>query len=102
MEGRTYKEEIKDWLKTKVNIEDVEKENTCEIGPDKIGHPVKEMVVFGYVNNQWLRLKEQWLPGDELWYFSSSTTSFMSLCGRAGYCIMRNGEVVDFVFTRMS
>lgn len=40
--------------------------------------------------------------GDELWKFDSGRTSFVRLCGRKGYSIVRNGDVVESYITWMS
>jgi hypothetical protein len=33
-------------------------------------------------------------PGDELWWFCSPETSWKHLAGRAGFAIVRDGEIV--------
>ncbi len=35
-------------------------------------------------------------PGDELWVYCSNPDTWKRLCGRAGFAIVRSGEVVDF------
>jgi hypothetical protein len=44
----------------------------------------------------------QMQPGDELWAFSSSTVSWQNLCGRAGIALVRGGEVVASMITKMN
>lgn len=34
-------------------------------------------------------------PGDEIWFFSSPPELWQSLCGRSGYVLVREGEVID-------
>lgn len=40
--------------------------------------------------------------GDQIWQFESCQGSWLSLAGRAGYVILRNGQVVNLYITRMS
>ena len=43
------------------------------------------------------------VPDDcELWYFHSGRNSFVSLSGRAGYCIVKDGEIVSRYITVLS
>jgi predicted outer membrane lipoprotein len=93
----------KSWLKNKVNVDEVEKsslEKIREARPDWIGTPLE--APFGAVNDQWLELKEELSKGGELWYFESEQYSWMTLCGRAGYCIVRDGEPGIGICTRLS
>jgi hypothetical protein len=41
-------------------------------------------------------------PGDELWHYKSPKETWNSLCGRAGYAIVRKGEIVSFWNTVVS
>jgi hypothetical protein len=34
-------------------------------------------------------------PGDQLWWFSSPEETWRMLCGRAGYALVRNGDIID-------
>jgi hypothetical protein len=41
-------------------------------------------------------------PDDELWEFSSSDASWRNVGGRAGVCLVRDGEVIGSILTLMS
>jgi hypothetical protein len=77
-------------LKEKVSIEQAEREHLLN------GIP------FGYINRQWEELKAKMIEGDELWYFETSELSWKHLAGRAGYCILRGGKIIDGIITRMN
>jgi hypothetical protein len=57
---------------------------------------------FGFQYEGWVRLKAMIEPGDELWEFSNSEESWKNLSGRAGICLVRQGEVVYSLVTLMS
>jgi hypothetical protein len=78
----------REWLGSAVSVEWAEEDNTREDG-----------VPFGYLNGEWERLKAMMLPGDELWGFCSPPDSWQHLAGRAGYALIRNGEVIDCIVT---
>ena len=49
---------------------------------------------------------EKWQPfisdlqaGDEVWRFSSPSESWASMCGCAGYSVVRNGEILRSLVT---
>jgi len=42
----------------------------------------------------WDNLKSQMKVGDELWVFSSPNDTWRNLSGRAGVCIVRDGEII--------
>jgi hypothetical protein len=41
-------------------------------------------------------------PGDDLWEYCISPESWQHLAGRAGYAVVREGEVVDGILTMMN
>jgi hypothetical protein len=87
----------KEWLQEQTTIEDAERENQVKdkaLGPDPLP--------FGFQHNQWLHFKRQIMQGDQIWSFSSSAESWKHLGGRAGLCIVRDGEVVDSFVTMMN
>lgn len=51
---------------------------------------------FGYVNDDWERLKAKMQEGDELWYFAPPNERVMRLWGLA---LVRDGQVVSTVIT---
>ena len=87
----------KKWLKRKIAIEDAEKNHM--VNDRRLG---SEPVPFGFQRDAWLQLKAKMQPGDELWEFSSSEESWKHLAGRAGFCIVRQGEVIYSLVTIMS
>lgn len=89
----------KTWLKKKVSVEDVEKEHVIT----SVHNPaIKEPTVFGFVHDQWETFKTQIQDGDELWEFCSDDGSWGALSGRAGYSIMRDGEIINSFVTILS
>jgi hypothetical protein len=77
----------KEWLAAKVTVKEVEASN------------VEDGRVFGYQHRKWERLKSNMAPGDELWEFSSPPASWAHLMGRAGYALVRNGEIVESILS---
>jgi hypothetical protein len=87
----------KEWFEKRITIEECEIKHSVkieELGPSPIP--------FGYINQRWLEFKSQIQDGDELWEFSSPLATWKHLCGRAGICIVRNGEIIDSLVTIMS
>jgi hypothetical protein len=87
----------KEWLNNRISVEEAEKkfmEQDDRIGPDP--------VPFGYYNEPWEKLKANLQDGDELWQFSSPKESWINMCGRAGLCIVRDGEIVDHFVIAMN
>lgn len=39
---------------------------------------------------------------DRIYFFSSPEHSWITLAGRAGYALVRNGEVIDYLITTLS
>jgi hypothetical protein len=48
------------------------------------------------------RFKVPLEPGDQIWSFSNGHAAFASLAGRAGYALVRKGEIIDAFVTRLS
>jgi len=87
----------KSWLTKRTTVAEVEAASMVsnpELGP--------EPVPFGFINDKWKALLAQMQPGDELWEFSSSEESWQHLAGRAGFALVRNGEVVASIVTMMN
>lgn len=87
----------KKWLKKKTTVEKAEQ---AHLVTDKRLGP--KPVPFGFINSRWEKLKATMRPGDELWEFESSGESWEKLAGRAGLCIMREGQIIDAIITRMN
>ena len=87
----------KAWLKGKTTVEQAEGKNLISdkrLGPNP--------VPFGFINEQWQKFKSGIKQGDELWEFESSAESWNALAGRAGFCIVRRGRIVDVFITRLN
>ncbi len=86
-----------DWCHKKITAQEAE-----------TNHLVKDSrlgdlpVPFGFVNHKWIALKEKLQKGDELWEFDSPSEDWNNLAGRAGICIVRDDEVIDYIVTSMS
>jgi hypothetical protein len=92
--GPTMKiDEMSHWKK--ITLEE------AEANPIRI-RETGEMRVFGYMNDRWERFKAAMLPGDELYRFSTSPESWEHLAGRSGIALVRNGEIVGKLVTRMN
>jgi len=87
----------KAWLKNKTTVEQAERKNL--VSDDRLG---PKPVPFGFINEQWQEFKSGIKEGDELWEFESSAGSWKGLAGRAGFCIVRRGSIVDTIITRMN
>jgi hypothetical protein len=48
----------------------------------------------------WRRIMDTAKPTDEFWKFNNG--GFMSLAGRKGYVLVRDGEIIDYILTAMS
>ena len=57
---------------------------------------------FGFQNTEWEALKSQMQPGDELWEFRTDRESWQQLMGSAGIELIRDGNVVASIVTRMN
>jgi hypothetical protein len=87
----------RDWLSKRLTVQEIEAEHSVtdeRLGPDP--------VPFGFINDRWKKLTAQMQPGDELWSFSSPPETWQRLCGRAGIALVRNGEIIDTLTTRMN
>jgi hypothetical protein len=56
-------------------------------------------IPFGFNNGAWLRFKMRLCGTDKIYYFMSEKASWAVLCGRAGYALIREGQVVDVIIT---
>ncbi len=56
-------------------------------------------------DDQWLQFRDQMQEGDEIWYYKSpmeTWTEWFPLCGREGYVLLRDGEIIDEILLSMS
>ena len=80
----------KDWLDKRVSIGEV------EAGFEGEDSPCEDWL------KSWTSLKEAMQEGDELWTYCSPAETWEHLCGRAGYAVVRDGEIVDDILTEMN
>lgn len=93
----------KEWLQEKLTVEDIEKtslKNLAEARPDWVG--TDKYKPFGMGNDRWETIKGIAKPNDEFWSFRSDSLSWGSLCGRAGYSLVRDGKIIHSIITIMS
>lgn len=88
---------LKEWLHRKITVEECEREHLVE--DERLG---PAPVPFGFQYQKWLNVKRQIKKGDELWEFSSPPETWADLCGRAGICIVRDGDIIDSIVTMMN
>jgi hypothetical protein len=93
----------KEWLQEKLTVEDIEQSSLKELESyrkDWIG--TDKYKPFGMNNDRWEAMKSMAQPGDEFWSFCSEPLSWSMLCGRAGYSLVRNGEIIHSIITAMN
>lgn len=86
-----------EWLTKRTTVEEAEAENQVQL--DEFG---PRPIPFGSLNESWKSLLAQMRTGDELWEFMSPPPTWASLSGRAGMALVRNGEIVGVLTTRMN
>jgi hypothetical protein len=55
-----------------------------------------------WVSQKWTPFVAVMQPGDEIWRFRSPGDTWANMCGRAGYSIVRDGEVLRSLVTLMN
>lgn len=93
----------KEWLQEKLTVEDIEKtslESLAKARPDWIG--TDKYKPFGMGSDRWEAMKSMAQPTDEFWSFRSEYLSWATLCGRAGYSLVRDGKIIHSIVTIMS
>ena len=88
---------LKEWLKRKLTIREAEERHL--VYHEQLGN---KGVPFGFLNAEWRELVARMLDGDEIWEFSSPANTWSKLGGRAGVALVRNGEIIDSIITRMN
>ena len=48
------------------------------------------------------RMKRALKEGGELWAFSNSSNAWKNRCGRAGFAVVKDCEVVEYIVTMMN
>jgi hypothetical protein len=87
---KEWRDEVKSWLLEKHSVQDVEQTNIYD------GRP------FGSYNMFWEELKAYMNPGDEIWSYRRPGEDREHLCPRAGYALVRDGQVITDFVTEMS
>ena len=87
------------WLRKQTTVEEAEAAHLIMLPSDS---GVEQAVPFGHCHSEWMELLGKKQPGDEIWEFSSGDSSWQNLAGRAGVALVRGGEVIASVLTRMS
>ncbi len=87
----------KEWLRKLVTVAEAEAANMVQI--DKLG---PKPIPFGFINDRWRALLSKLQEGDELWEFRSPPDSWANMAGRAGIALIRDGNVLDWIVSRMN
>mgnify|MGYP001553335197 CR=1 FL=1 len=56
-------------------------------------------------DEEWLRFRDQIQEGDEIWYYKTPIETWkewVPLCGREGYVIVRDDQIVDEILLSIS
>jgi hypothetical protein len=88
---------FKAWLQERVTPAEAEARHMVKI--DKLG---PDPVPFGYENGNWRFFLSKAQTHDEIWRFTSPAEYWEKMMGRAGYSIVRDGEIVDSIVTLMN
>lgn len=54
---------------------------------------------FGFLHDEWIRLKGSMRPGDELRFYTADGRDWEALAGEEGYVVIRHGEIVARITT---
>lgn len=84
-------------MKVIENIDDIRK-----LRGKKIKTSISEVDLVLKKSPRWLRLKEQFIVGDEIYYFGSPKKFWERRRGKAGVEITRKGELVDRLILYMN
>jgi hypothetical protein len=87
----------KDWLQKRTTVSEAEAAHMVQT--DRLG---PEPIPFGFQNDRWRDLLAEMQQGDELWEFCSSQESWARLAGRAGIVLVRNGEIIGSIVTKLN
>jgi hypothetical protein len=87
-----------DWLRKRITIVEAEDDNPG-ISDDRVSRFPEAAQPFGFLNRQWETLKAEMKPSDELWTFISPADSWQQFIGRMGIALLRDGNVIDVIFT---
>lgn len=79
------------WLQKRTSVAEVESKHAV----------LGERLSPGYLQ-RWVQLKDTMRENDELWEYSSPLSCWRIGMGRAGYILMRDGDVIFDLLTRMN
>lgn len=92
----------KEWLRKKVEIREIvpevpiqkreKKRQTLKLSDGEVMSEEEAKSMFDKIM----------MPGDEIWFYCSSSESWGVLCGRSGYALVRDGEVIETTVGLMS
>jgi hypothetical protein len=60
------------------------------------------LVPFGFLGDEWLKLKSRYQEGDEFYFFRSDERSWADLCGHEGYVLIHGNEQIGQIVTSMN
>lgn len=94
----------KEWLQEQTTVEEIEETSVESIKEDnrESGNKRIPEVPFGFINDCWEVLKAKAEEGDEWWSFCSSQATWNQLAGRAGYALVRKGEITGWIVNCLS
>ncbi len=98
----------RDWLVEQCNSTDPREIRLREMASLEISDENKQKLLDQseqfreWAKNEWMPFIELMQPGDELWQFCSPGESWANLAGRAGYAIVRDGEIVHSLVTLLN
>lgn len=84
----------KEELNRLVTVEEAEATNLVVMG--------SRYIPFGHINDSWKRLLSKMEPGDELWEYCNAPHYWENLAGRQGIALVRNGEIIGELITKMN
>jgi hypothetical protein len=95
------------WLAHRTSVETVEAERRAKreakaMECERAAHPTPAPKWPQRHCMSWTALLELIQQGDELWWYDSVGDSWQKMCGRAGYAIVRNGEVIGSLLIEMN
>jgi len=86
-----------------ISIAEAESEHTpTDQDPERVRMFPELTKPFAFQNAQWEELKAQMQPGDELWEYCTDRESWQQLMGSAGIELVRDGNVIASIVTRMN
>jgi hypothetical protein len=98
-------ETFKEWLEPyPMSLRQIEEEHTPskedrEDRAREFPHDPLPNIPFSFIHGEWIKLKTQMEPGDELYRFNSPEEDWLNLIGRKGVALVRHGEIIDVIVT---